>query len=421
MDPCAYCNATAGRRASSQLVAIFLLAAHTIFYRLSLAPGDGPNWIKDNAARLCLLVAASATSITAACAVVYGLRFSHRLRFIWLVGSLTTVTLNILSDLGGSVERHGQYNAIVFAVVIAVPLALTCVVFTLSRCFGLSHYRVFFGSLLMVSFAAWRYWLRVSKGREDWPLGLWDERIIGTEGCPMSWVSGVSSFIDGFPARILNFWAGNLACPGAIVIATWDDSGMLSFVNECKNGGGGVVLLPANISKMALHERGDQSVLQVFVSAFCSGQLNCYAIVLITIFFQEYVLKNSKTIPLLATGSIFLPQGEAVVATCGSAKQFLVRHGRIPDDEIVATASNRAANTTSSNLNVVLLFLDSMSRRHFFRTMPKVRTWLYTGHPPHVLFQTKALLEHFCWNCDRSHVALQYLQVNYACLLLCCD
>ena len=267
-DPWAYCNITAGRRTSSQLVAIGLLAAHTIFYRLSLTPGDEPNWIKENATHLCLLVAVSAASITAACAVMYGLNISRRLRFIWFFIALATVILNILSDLEGSVVRPGQYNAIVFAVALALPLAMTCVFFTLSRCFGLSYARVFLVTLVILSFAYWRYRLRVSKGREKWLLGLWDERIIGTTGCPMSWVSEVCSFVDGFPSRILNFWAGNLTCPGAVVVATWEDSGVLRFVDQCEDGGGGVVLFPSKMTRLPFSERGSQSLLQVLVFAF---------------------------------------------------------------------------------------------------------------------------------------------------------
>lgn len=266
---CAYCNATPGRRTVSQFAAIFLLAAHSLLYRLSLAPGDGPNWIKDNAARLCLLVAASASAVTVACALICGLKLSRRVRFVWLACAIATVTLNILSDLGGSVERHGQYNAIVFAVVVAVPLAFTCVFVTLSRCLCLSLPRTFFGILLLSSVAAWRYWLRVEKGREDWPRGLWDALVVGTPGCPLSWVSAVPSFIDGFPARILNFWAGSLVCPGAVVIAKWDQDGMLSFVGKCSNGGGSVLLLPSNISSLPIQERGDQTMLQV-LSPHCT-------------------------------------------------------------------------------------------------------------------------------------------------------
>ena len=117
--------------------------------------------------------------------------------------------------------------------------------------------------------------------------------------------------------------------------------------------------------------------------------------------------------PLLSTGSVLVPQVEAVVVTCGFLKQFLVKHWRIPDDEIVTPVNN-----SSSNLNVVFLFLDSMSRRHFFRTMPKVRSWFLTDHSAYLLFQTKAVLEHFCWNCNQSHVAFQYLQVPLFAALL---
>jgi hypothetical protein len=263
MELCTYCNATASRRTSSQFAAICLLAAHTLLYRLSLAPGDGPNWIKENAARLCLMVAASAAAVTAACAVICGLKFSRRARIVWLTGAVTTVILNILSDMGGSVERHGQYNAIVFAVVVAGPLAFACVFVTLSRCLCLSVIRTFLSMFAITSIAVWIYWLRVAKGREEWPLGLWNERVSGTPGCALSWVSDVPSFIDGFPARILNFWAGSLYCPGAVVIAKWDKDGTLSFIDKCINGGGSVLLLPPNISGLPLQQRGDQSLLQV--------------------------------------------------------------------------------------------------------------------------------------------------------------
>jgi hypothetical protein len=263
IELCSFCNATAGRRSSSQFAAICLLTAHTLLYRLSLAPGDGPNWIKENAARLCLLVAASAAAVTTACAIIFALKFSRRVRVLWLTAALTTALLNILSDMGGSVERHGQYNAIVFAVVIAGPLVFSCVFLTLSRCFCLSVIRTWLAIFLLTSVAACMYWLRVAKGREEWPLGLWNQRIIGTPSCPMSWVSEVSSFIDGFPARILNFWAGSLYCPGVVPIAKWEQDGQLTFVDQCKNGGGSVLLLPPNVTGLPLQLRGDQSMLQV--------------------------------------------------------------------------------------------------------------------------------------------------------------
>ena len=73
-----------------------------------------------------------------------------------------------------------------------------------------------------------------------------------------------------------------------------------------------------------------------------------------------------------STGSIFVPKFDSAIATCGSAKQYLVRHGRIPDDEMLVSASKRRKKKVSSDVNIVFLFLDSMSRRHFFRTMPQV-------------------------------------------------
>ena len=76
-----------------------------------------------------------------------------------------------------------------------------------------------------------------------------------------------------------------------------------------------------------------------------------------------------------STGSIFLPMAEAVIATCGSARQYLVRHERIPDSEMVPPTAKHALRALSSDVNVVFLFLDSMSRRHFFRTMPQVCGW----------------------------------------------
>lgn len=267
MDLCAYCNATTGRRTSTQFAAIFLLAAHTLFYRLSLAPGDGPNWIKDNAAKLCTLVAASAVAAMAACAITCGLKISRRIRVGWLAGLAATVTLNILSDLGGSVDRHGQYNAIVFAVVVALPLLLCFIFVVLSRCFCISLTRTSILLLIMIFIASWIYEVRVSKGREEWPLGLWNERIVGTPDCPLSWVSEVPSFIDGFPARILNFWAGNMICPGPIEIAKWDEDGTLRFVDRCREGGGSVQLLPSNITRLPLEQRGDQSIMQVLCAS----------------------------------------------------------------------------------------------------------------------------------------------------------
>jgi hypothetical protein len=271
MELCAFCNATAGRRTFSQFAAICLLAMHTLLYRLSLAPGDGPNWIKENAARLCVLVAASAAAVTVASAIICGLKFSRRVRALWLTAAVTTVALNILSDMGGSVERHGQYNAIVFAVVVAGPLAFTCVFVTLSRCFCLSVIRTFLAICLLTFVAAWMYWSRVAKGREEWPLGLWNERIVGTPNCPMSWVSEVPSFIDGFPARMLNFWAGSLHCPGGVVVAKWEQDGMLTFIDKCRDGGGSVLVLPPNVTGLPLPLRGDQSLLQVIVWPFGLG------------------------------------------------------------------------------------------------------------------------------------------------------
>jgi hypothetical protein len=87
---------------------------------------------------------------------------------------------------------------------------------------------------------------------------------------------------------------------------------------------------------------------------------------------QEFVLKNTKTLSLPSTGSIFLPDGEAAVATCGSSKQYLVRHARISRDELGDSKRAGGPGTSKSEVNIVFLFLDSMSRRHFFRTLPKV-------------------------------------------------
>jgi hypothetical protein len=42
-----------------------------------------------------------------------------------------------------------------------------------------------------------------------------------------------------------------------------------------------------------------------------------------TLVVQDYILKSTKAMTMPSTGAISLPNVEAVIATCGSAKQFL--------------------------------------------------------------------------------------------------
>lgn len=124
--------------------------------------------------------------------------------------------------------------------------------------------------------------------------------------------------------------------------------------------------------------------------AQCLDQLTPHHAVLPTRQAERY----TKPVQLNAT--------EAVLARCGDAERLLLRVKRLasrptPEPPLATREAEPKAAATAGKpprLNVLVLFIDSLGRRHFFRRMPKAAAALEAVHRSH----KASLFQFFRWS-----------------------
>ncbi|GAB4815444.1 hypothetical protein N2152v2_002490 [Parachlorella kessleri] len=354
-------------------------------------------WMNAHLTQIGTCLALSVAAWTTALWSTVAFRSARQQRLVWpLRAALALATLLFLAwDHGNDFHRHGLYNWLLF-VVISLPLNLVLLGLWAWYCamtpkrFAASFVGAGVMMAVLVTVALVHY-------KHVWYHGFFNHTMaVGCPpgGCNETAVADCSfpealPWVDLLPPGAQNFWTGSQQCKSRQHFkADFTDDGLLT-IRGCKHP-----------EEMAYVPFPSTRHWPVEWKTYHKAS------------YQNHVLQHMK--PVEYTGPVYVP-AEALLARCGKEERLLVRVRPIrerkdPDPPLktftgssngsssqqeqqwqgtsggsggltgkvtgVATGSGarqtqRQPSGAGAKLNIVFLFVDSVSRRHFFRRMPR--------------------------------------------------
>ncbi|KAK3825146.1 MAG: hypothetical protein J3Q66DRAFT_327056 [Benniella sp.] len=340
------------------LVILILFSLFSWFYLQSLAGGD-IEWVKDHLSMLGTNLVLSVLCLTIALTMIVLTPMSTRFA-ICLCGGAAAILFALKTwDNGESFEQHGAYNFLVF-MVITVPLnGLIQSIMLCHRKMRPSKFRRFM--TLSVAGTTLTTTLLLMYYHSIWGTGangahLMHGALAGTQLC--EWSGFNVPFVDLLPNYIQNFWTGRLSCPAVTGIeAEWSHDGILTIhcLNEAFKQSGHQPtyhILPDTrpwpASEKVLHTYNKKIVERI-------KKMN----------YNEPVFINEEGV-------------ESIVANCEeNVSKVLIRVTPDPSvlDRVKAVEKARQEKADTANVkpsrkpNVMVLFMDAVSRRQFYRKL----------------------------------------------------
>jgi hypothetical protein len=346
-----------------------------------------------------------------------------------LVYGAILLTCLLLVDQGNTLERHGGFNQLLFLI-----FFLPCLVLSLAvRCCwrGLSRRAfVWLWVGLACSILLFGH-VRFERGRALWPLGLGDSRMekatLPTAGEP---VMGCRippperNWEDVPPNGFMNFWAGSQTCPAQDTFAWLDESnevltvdcskaetGLLSRLMSSAGPGSGpysfrgapqgtVYLLPRMEALSWLEKGIGEIALQrwmlgnVLNFTYPGHPVNLHHLERLRDSSSNDAAAEAVTTTLagMDAGELDVLRSrldfaaEALLVSCGRESNLIFRNVRngTAVERVRKHSSEQAqaselvpeAQTFPKKLNVMVVYLDAVSRRQLHRKMPETVSFL---------------------------------------------
>jgi hypothetical protein len=361
----------------------FLQFLSTRYYLLSLAGGE-VDWVKANLFKLGMYILFSALFFCAAFLISVGLS-PPKYRILTIIALLAIAGVEFAIDRGDNFKQHGSYNALVFG-------ALSFIVLSVSLSIMLCHHLarrkdIFWRVFVIVTLATGLFvFLRLNHYRTIWGDGLLHHKMKRDPGMCSFEYRGNWPFVDLLPDGIQNFWTGSQICPAQAfkIEATVDSEGVLTMKCPETQGKPYYTILP------------DTRPLET--SEKIIGKLH------------ESIRTRSTKMDY--NGPVKLtPTQEAVIVQCGDAveeirfnfklserfrdsKDFKRDEGKSRRSsptldredpvrhEFVKLGRGKSDSLSRQPVNVLVLFLDAVSRRHMHRKLPKTMEVLTNLHSP---------------------------------------
>eukprot|EP00727_Mastigamoeba_balamuthi_P001255 m51a1_g11126 hypothetical protein (642) ;mRNA; r:124662-126834 len=330
-----------------RLAAVLLLPClWQLLYTRSLEPGPpGPDeaerWFVARGQRLTVLVAASAGVLVLAC-VLCAAVLSRGAAALALCWSAALVALELWgAGLGGTAQSHGQFNlaALVIAAGLwALALALLLACAALMARLGLCR------SLALACAASLALVPVVAHARDQWTRGL-NGRLPSPKGCTIAapLIEWERLVLGPIKAAVHTWWALAPCKPASF--ARIDAAGRL--VVDCPAGDARYTVFPQ--------------------TAEPTESLYDYV--------QAHSRSGASAGPL---GANWTAGTCAAMVSCGAAEQLVpVPLGADPTvSAALARAAREAPRPREGRPDVVVVFLDSVSRAQFVRCLPATARWL---------------------------------------------
>jgi len=266
------------------------------------------------------------------------------------IGVIATISmclyLTLRYDQGASFDHHGEFNIAAFAAIFSVITIVSASIYVIRKLHALKAVCSVFGVLVIM------FCLGVINAKGNFGKGIFGERMqTDIEGCPMP---QSFPFIDLLPRRHLNFFTGSESCEhwfASKPFSTLKD-GLLTM--DCKNNPR-YIINPNFVNREPFFEWHQGEKVD---TSNLTRPWN-------TIKYQDIHRNYEK--PVMIT------EGEFIRTFCGDKEEYHVQHVPIQGviDRSTARQNARKAAGKTEDPNVVFLVIDSVSRQHFIRRLPK--------------------------------------------------
>ncbi|KAJ1985841.1 hypothetical protein GGI25_006468 [Coemansia spiralis] len=376
-----YKNKAAGRRAyvnfilniPKALLIGTLLTVFVVSYVLALQGGTLV-YINEHLGVIGAQVLVSVLSLTIVTVMLYACRMRSTTRRGTLFLVLVTFALLYVYDHGERFEKHGFYNLLVF-IAIYMPLNIALAVFYVLWS-KIPNFLTYFAVALFVGGLS--AGMSLFHYRRVFDNGTFGEFEYLPGEC--TWVGPNIPFVDLLPAGAQNFWAGPSHCKPEPqrIMAVIDKHGVLHI--DCKSDSDVYIDILPETRQWPLWRKSMWNVYNVEV-------LN--DIIRLPYTDKQPFVLNDTT--------------QAVVVRCGTSSKIVTRVGpsidRLPlytpppesdtrnikstiEAEAVWLNASSIAHSHFSRPNVIYLMIDAVSRRQFYRRLPRSAKLLKTLHRP---------------------------------------
>jgi len=247
-------------------------------------------------------------------------------------------------DHGELLENHGLYNFMLFCMYTIIFNIITIFLYFWYKVSGkrfILQFSIFIFIFIFIEFINLRKYINI------WEYGFLNKKIIDEENLckierPLPW-------FDLLPRGIKNFWTGSQSCSRKEHFEAFFDSYQNNklVVNGCSENKITYMILPETFNLKYI-EKDRWNLREVVVNKMNSKIYN---------YTEPIDLKNI----------------EAVYVTCGNQSKLVTR--------IAGRRINpKLDKQPIEKLNVLMIFIDALSRRQFFRNLPKTAKKLEIIH-----------------------------------------
>ncbi|KAJ3157262.1 hypothetical protein HDU89_002674 [Geranomyces variabilis] len=328
-----------------------------VFYVLSLEGGDLVSIVARLGVLGAYLFLSIALFVLAVLVAVFAKGIPRKTRGGLLAGLAGSCVALLVYDHDESLYHHGGYNALIFALIVMPSLAVGAAEIALWKWLGPRRAAVCHVIALLV--AVFVVSARLSRAAAIWGRGFGGETMQPLARTCKPTKVGLP-WIDLLPAGAQNFWAGGLTCNrvAETFSAEIDADGALRV--KCPSDDATYIPLPATRE----WPPGWKLVEENY-----EGRLPAP--------FNKRVMDAIRRAePLRIRGDnapeMLIPStAEAAIVTCGGMEKLVLR-ARWSIDAHNRTLQHADERTVTSNtkvLDVIVIFLDATSRRHFHRRL----------------------------------------------------
>ncbi|ORX56509.1 DUF229-domain-containing protein [Piromyces finnis] len=308
----------------------------TLFYKLSLVGGD-LGWIKDHLFLIGSLLFTSFLSYSVMLWRVAFLRISKRLKLLSYCLIIFSLVGFLIYDHGELFDYHGMYNFMVFCLFVFIGDGIAIIIYFWYKLFGRKKFIISFTSFILIIVViliiSLRHYMNI------WGNGYLNKKIEeGGQNCkvrrPIPW-------FDLLPRGTQNFWTGSQSCAREEKFDAFFDSTEENklVVSGCPKSEKITFMILPETRNLTFYQKQDD-------------------------IFRESVMSLAEEKIYDYTEPINLPDIEAVYITCGEQSKLVTRlAGRRVEPQVDKVPKEK--------LNVLLMYFDAVSRRQFFRNLPK--------------------------------------------------
>ncbi|KAJ2783358.1 hypothetical protein GGI15_002620, partial [Coemansia interrupta] len=342
-------------------IAIIALTAAFVLSYLASLQGGSLLFIHEHLTAIGLHLVVSVLSLTAVTVMLYAARMRQGTRRATVMLVLVIGAALYAYDHGEQFESHGFYNILVF-LAIYIPLNLAIAAFYILWC-KIDRFLLYFAVALAIGGLS--AVLSLVHYRRQFDIGL----LARLEYIPAEcqWAGRNIPYVDLLPAGSQNFWAGPNHCtPEPLhITASIDADGVLTV--DCGKPDVAEVYIDVlpETKQWPLREKDMRQV------------------------YNHLVLDRTVRLPYSPnTPCVLNTTTQAIVVRCNTSSKIVTRVSpsvhTIPDYVPPSDSDTRTSAVTPAvfhsvgNLhalrnrpNIVFLMLDAVSRRHFFRRLPK--------------------------------------------------